>query len=450
MTEEQNSPNSLNSPDTEPTSTPVPGEGDNPIAAVTSPLSPENGGGTEVLSEEERRVFLDRDSANGPRDRNGDRDATLEAVPIKGWRISPGALVLGAIAVMILGLALDNIWLGFAGAVSTFAISLRIIWPNWGTIWTQLVPPAWRSVVIACLGLLIATIGFLMLSGSNQQPGSRNIQINWDAIGAVGDVVGALGQILIAILAVYVAWRQYIISKDLTIQQNRITQQQTIDAYFQGVSDLALNEEGLLEDWPQERAIAEGRTAAILASVDAEGKAKIIRFLSQSKLLTPLRRDRHLGRPILDGSGGYAEDRPYGVRVIDLGVMLAGANLAYTDLRWTELSEANLVKANLSHCDLVKANLSRAILCEANLSGADLKGTRFYYGSVETASARSRTQRPNFKTGEYTGAVIENADLSGVERLSEKQRYYCCAWGGSKTRETIPGGCEGIPNKLGR
>ena len=39
---------------------------------------------------------------------------------------------------------------------------------------------------------------------------------------------------------------------------------------------------------------------------------------------------------------------------------------------------------------------------------------------------------------------------SGALRLSDDQRYYCCCWGGSKTRATIPGGCEGIPNKLGR
>ncbi|RMH76960.1 MAG: pentapeptide repeat-containing protein [Cyanobacteria bacterium J007] len=364
--------------------------------------------------------------------------------------INPAILILGSIATMILGLAIDNVWVGFGGAAGTLLFSLQVIWPNWRHIWLQLVPQQWRAVVVAALGLLVGVIGLLMLSGANQQPGSRNIQINWDAIGAVGEVVGALGQILIAILAVYVAWRQYVISKELTIQQNRITQQQTIDAYFQGVSELALNEEGLLEDWPQERAIAEGRTAAILSSVDSEGKAKVIRFLSQSKLLAPLRRDSHLGRPILDGSGGYAEDRARGVRVVDLGIMLAGANLSGTDLRWTELSEANLVRANLSYSDLVKANLSRAILYEANLSGADFKGTRFYYGKLETASPRSRTDPPNYKTGEGTGAVIENADFTDAQRMSESQRYYCCAWGGSKTRETIPGGCEGIPNLLGR
>lgn len=185
-------------------------------------------------------------------------------------------------------------------------------------------------------------------------------------------------------------------------------------------------------------------------SVDAEGKAKILRFLSQAKLITPLQRDRHLGRPMLDGNGNYAEDRDHGVRVIDLGAMLAGADLSQTDLRRTDLSDANLVKANLTGCDLVRTNLARSILYEANLSYTNLRAVRFFYGSPETASPRSKTLIPNFTTGEHTGAVVENADFTGVENLSEESRYYCCAWCGSKSRKTIPGGCEGIPNKLDR
>ncbi|MEB3283357.1 MAG: pentapeptide repeat-containing protein [Lyngbya sp.] len=359
-------------------------------------------------------------------------------------------ITLAAVAVMILGLALDNVWVGYLSAFVALFASLRMIWPSWGNVWTSLIPPVWRSLIIASFGILAAIAGLLMLSGSNKDFGSRNIVINWDAIGALGELIGALGQILIAILAVYVAWRQYVISRDLTIQQNLITQQQTIDAYFQGVSELALGEQGLLEDWPQERVIAEGRTAAIIRSVNAEGKAKILRFLSQAKLITPLKRDRHLGRPILDGHGSYAEDRLEGIRVIDLGAMLACADLGGTDLRRTDLAEANLVKADLSRCDLVRSNLSRAILYEANLSGAILRATKLFYGSAETATPRSRTKMPDYNTGEYTGAVIENANFTGVDGLSDENRYYCCAWCGEQSRKTIPGGCEGIPNKLGR
>ncbi|MBW4631711.1 MAG: pentapeptide repeat-containing protein [Iphinoe sp. HA4291-MV1] len=367
-------------------------------------------------------------------------------------------LILVAIAIIFIGIGINNWLIGVLGTLVALLISSAVLLPAMINAIQEWFSAQERALFVATLGVIASLIGFIKFSGLGDRIIAFGRRVNWEAAGTLAEWFGALGQILIAIIAVYVAWRQYVISKDLTIQQNMltiqqniITQQQTIDSYFQGVSDLVLDEEGLLEDWPQERMIAEGRTAAILSSVDGNGKAKILRFLSRSKLLTPLKRDRHLGRAILDGSGGYAEDREAGLRVIDLGVMLAGgADLAGTDLRWTDLSEANLVRANLTGCDLVKANLSRTILYEAKLDGADLNGTRLFYGSAETASPRSRTEPPNYETGEHTGAVVEDADFSDVQRMSESVRYYCCAWGGEKTRRTIPGGCEEIPNKLGR
>ncbi|MCC5638034.1 pentapeptide repeat-containing protein [Nostoc sp. CHAB 5844] len=385
--------------------------------------------------------------------------SSMQHRPADQLTVKPRALLLtiAAIALTFLGVILNNWIVGIVGTLLTLLLSLAMLFP-----WLQYVLKEWftpedRTLFVGLLGLIAAIVGLIKFSGIGDRLLILGRKINWDAFGTLAEWFGALGQILIAIIAVYVAWRQYVISKDLTIQQNLltvqqniITQQQTIDSYFQGISDLVLDEEGLLEDWPQERAIAEGRTAAIFSSVDGSGKAKILRFLSRSKLLTPLKRDRRLGRAILNGMGGYAEDRLEGVRVIDLGVMLAAADLSGTDLRWTDLSEANLVRANLSACDLVKANLSRTILYDANLSGADLNGARLFYGSLEKALPRSRTEPPNYETGERTGAVVENADFTDVQRMSEANRYYCCAWGGEKTRATIPGGCEGIANLLGR
>lgn len=370
---------------------------------------------------------------------------------------TPTMITVVAIAITLLGLILNNFLIGVLGTLLTLLLSIAVLWPWLQQVVSEWFSPQERSLFVAFLGIAVALVGLFNFTGANYRIITWAKQFNWDAVGALGEVFGALGQILIAVIAVYVAWRQYVISRDLTVQQNLltvqqnlITQQQTIDSYFQGISDLVLDDEGMLEDWPQERAIAEGRTAAILSSVDGSGKAKIIRFLSQSKLLTPLKRDVRLGRVILNGSGGYEEDRVSGVRVIDLGVMLAGADLSDTDLRWTDLSDANLIRANLSGCDLVKTNFSHTILYDAQLRGADFKGTRLFYGSAETASPRSRTEPPNYKTGEYTGAVIENADFTDVQRMSDAVRYYCCAWGGEKTRATILGGCDGIPNKLGR
>lgn len=365
-------------------------------------------------------------------------------------RLTTYGFVLGALALMLLGGVINNPLLGLVGAAIALLLCVNLLWlPVQRFIWQWATEPE-SAVFFAIVAGFVALVGLFSSLGFYRWLANRFSDLDWNAVGALGEVFGALGQILIAILAVYIAWRQYVIEKDLTTQQNLITQQQTIDSYFQGISELVLDEEGLLEDWPQERAIAEGRTAAILSSVDADGKAKVIRFLSRARLLTPLRRDQRVGRAILDGKGGYEEDRDMGVRVIDLGVMLAGANLADTDLRWTDLSEINLIRANLSGADLVKVNFSRSILSYVNLRGADLQGARFFYGRAEDASPRCRTELPNFRTGEHTGAVIENSDFTGATDMSPEQRYYCCAWGGSKTRATIPGGCEGIPNKLGR
>lgn len=359
-----------------------------------------------------------------------------------------------AIVIMVGGLLIDSFWTTVSGCVIAVGFSVPILFRGIRQELLDSLSPEQRSQLIAAITLLVVFIVALDLLDAVAYIGSLSTQIQWDAVGASGEWGGAFGQILIAILAVYIAWRQYVISRDLTIEQNRLTtqqnvltQQQTIDTYFQGISDLVLDDKGFLEDWPQEQAFAAGRTAALLSSIDAAGKAKVLRFLSQSKLLTPLKRDNRLGRAILDGDGGYDEDR-LGVRVIDLGVMLAGTNISQSDLRWIDFSDANLIRADLSGCDLVKANFSRSILYETNLNGTDIKGTRFFYGTSELASPRSRNEVPNYTTGAFTGAVVENADFTNVQEMSEEQRRYCCAWCGDASRRTIPGGCEGIPSKL--
>ena len=378
------------------------------------------------------------------------RTLATKKSPSRQINFSQSQLIVVTLLLMGLGLWFNLPWLGLTSAIAALLLSLGVVFTSVRGWVIKFLTVQERRTILAFIGFTGAIAGLFNYLGVYNNIGVWLTQFKYDEFGSWADWIGALGQISIAILAVYVAWAQYVISKDLTIQQNRITQQQTIDTYFQGISDLTLNEEGLLEDWPQERAIAEGRTASILSSIDENGKAKVIRFLSQSRLLTPLKRDNRLGRPMLDGSGGYSEDRPYGTRVIDLGVMLAGAYLVGQDLRWTDLSEANMVRANLSQCDLVKANLARTVLYEANLAGADIKGARLFYGSIETATPRSITAQPDYETGKHTGVVVEKANLSGIKRMSEEQRYYLCAWCGEKSRSTVPGGCEGIPNKLGR
>lgn len=357
------------------------------------------------------------------------------------------ALTLTIFGITIITLVLRVPVVGILAATASILLGVQLLWQPVNEFVQELAPRQW-PVVLGTLTFLAG--GFSLLIWSFQ---GRTQSINWEVVSALGESIGALGQILVAVLAAFIAWRQYVNTRELTQQQNRITQQQTIDAYFQGIADLALDDQGFLEDWPQERMFAEGRTAAILSSIDPEGKGKVIRFLSTSRLLTPLKRDQRLGRPILDGTGLYEEDRVHGERVIDLDAMLAGADLAGIDLRLVDFSDANLTQTNYSRCTLMGANFAGAILDRAQFVGADLGKVRFFYGRPDQASPRQPPdwgQPANFQTGVGTGAIVEGCNFTGVRHLDEEQRYYCCAWGGSKTRGTIPGGCEGIPNKLGR
>lgn len=348
-------------------------------------------------------------------------------------------------AALILGLA----WLALPAALLVVVLALRqLLPPLWQLLARQLEePPTVR--LLALLSLVLALLSIPLALGWFDPLLAIYRNGDWEAIGAFGEgVIGAIGQILVALVALMIAWRQVMVDQRLTTQQNRITQAQTIDSFIHGISELISDEEGLLEDWPLERMLAEGRLAAVLSSIDGDGKARILRFLSHARLLTPLRRDQRLGRAILDGEGSYEEDRPRGVPVIRLQSMLRGADLAGTDLRAIDFNGADLSGADLSGADLAEANLAGVNLAGANLQGACLQGTRFFYGDPLEATPPQAQQPPDHVGGAGTGALVENVNLSGVRQLDPSSRTYLAAWSGVRSRQTIPGGCKGLPSRL--
>ncbi|MEB3244154.1 MAG: pentapeptide repeat-containing protein [Cyanobacteriota bacterium] len=324
----------------------------------------------------------------------------------------------------------------------------------------QLLPPLWKQLsgrlddaptarVLAAVGLVLAALAIPLALGWLDPIGNLFRSGNWEAIGALGEgVVGAFGQIMVASVALLIAWRQVLVDQRLTTQQNRITQAQTIDSFIHGISELISDEEGMLEDWPLERMLAEGRLSAVFGSIDREGKARVLRFLSHARLLTPLKRDYRLGRAILDGEGSYAEDRAAGVPVIRLQQLLKGVDLSGSDLRGVDFNGADLRGADLSFCDLTGANLAGTNLAGANLEQARLEDCRLFYGRPQTASPRLGSAPFDLNTGAGTGAVVENVNLSGVRLLDAPAHHYLAAWSGPRSRATIPGGSKGIPSQL--
>jgi uncharacterized protein YjbI with pentapeptide repeats len=366
-------------------------------------------------------------------------------------RDQPALQLLLAAALTLTALAAGWTWLALAAAVSTLGLAmLQLLPPLWEVLHIRLDQPATVQTV-ALLALTVALLALSVLLGWWQPLLTIYRSGNWEAIGAVGEgVIGAFGQILIAMVALMIAWRQFVVDRRLTTQQNRITQAQTIDSFIQGVSELISDDEGLLEDWPLERMLAEGRLAAVLGSIDSQGKAKVLRFLAHARLLTPLRRDNRLGRAILDGNGNYEEDRIAGVPVIRLNQMLRSADLSFSDLQGIDFNGADLRGANLQGADLRDANLAGCNLSGANLQGALLERTRFFFGIPQTASPARPDEPADLESGAGSGAIVENANLSGLGPLAPDTRFYLASWGGQRTRQTLEGTSKAIPNKLGR
>jgi hypothetical protein len=355
-----------------------------------------------------------------------------------------------------LGLTLVGLVVGWP-PLTLMAGGLSLLLSLW-----QLVPPLLRRLagriddmptarVLAVGGLLLGSIAVPLALGWWDPLLNLYRSRNWEAIGALGEgVIGAFGQILVALVALFIAWRQVMVDMRLTSQQNRITEAQTIDNFIHGISEMIIDEEGMLEDWPLERMLAEGRLAAVLSSIEAEGKAKVLRFLSHARLLTPLRRDQRLGRAILDGEGHYEEDRFAGTPVIRLHQILRGASLAGCDLRGVDFNGADLRGADLSGADLRDSILAGANLGGANLSGAWLEGARFFWGRPQTATPQRAGHPPDPRSGAGSGAVVENVNLTGVRQLDPQAHYYLACWSGERSRSTLPGGARGIADQLER
>lgn len=358
-------------------------------------------------------------------------------------------VLVGAMLTMA-GLLLGWPWLVLAAATPTGVLALlQLGGPLWSRLRHGLDDPATVQTV-SLLALVLSLLAISFALGWWEPLLQIYRSRDWTAIGAIGEgVIGAFGQIMVAFVALMIAWRQVQVDQRLTSQQNSITQAQTIDSFIHGVSELVSDQEGLLEDWPLERMLAEGRLAAVLSSIDRQGKARILRFLSHARLLTPLRRDRRLGRAILDGDGNYEEDRLSGMPVIHLYQVLQGADLSDTDLRGIDFNGADLRGIQLERSDLTNANLAGANLAGANLKGALVEGTRFFYGTADAATPADARHPADFNTGAGTGAVVESALLADLRKLDPENRFYLASWSGARSRQSLPGGCKGIPNRLG-
>ena len=337
-------------------------------------------------------------------------------------------LLLAALAVLV---ALAFHWqlvAGLAAAATLVQALLLLDLDGLALLRAWLQQPRLPSWLVGLLALAAAVV----LVSSGVGPGWLQVVPRW--LTSQQSLLSDLSQLAIASLALMVTLRQFSIERVIIKELNLITQAQLVDNFIQGISEMVSDGDGFLEDWPLERMLAEGRLSALIGGVDGTGCARVLRFLSHASLLTPLQRDQRVGRPILDGQGGYLFDRLNGVPVVQLRQLLVGVNLADTDLSGVDFNGADLTAADLRGADLRGANLAAANLTAANLEGANLEGAILFHGSGAAVTPAGPDARPDHSSGHGTGAVLCRTRLAGIRHLSPEARAYCNRWSGGEFR----------------
>ena len=89
------------------------------------------------------------------------------------------------------------------------------------------------------------------------------------------------------------------------------------------------------------------------------------------------------------------------------------SNLSNIDLRWANLCNAMLSGSNLSRADLGEANLTEATLTAAYLDGADLTGANLTGASLAMADlSGTRLRSADLTNADLRGADLRDADLT--------------------------------------
>ncbi len=110
---------------------------------------------------------------------------------------------------------------------------------------------------------------------------------------------------------------------------------------------------------------------------------------------------------------------------------LRDADLSGTDLSFSYLIEADLAFSDLSDADLIEANLSGTNLIDADLSGADLGGANLSNTNLSDA---------NLVEADLSGTDLSNANLSNAN-LSNARLFICTALNTNFTRANLTGAC---------
>src|SRR5215212_1731235 len=167
--------------------------------------------------------------------------------------------------------------------------------------------------------------------------------------------------------------------RDLAEQR---AQDEALQTYLNQMSNLL--EKGLRDsdEGSEVRTLARARTLTVLPRLDSSRKERLLQFLYEAKLIQK-------GSPVIDFEGADLQGIDLSQNNLSGGPFLSSGLFTSpeiesqfgsdpVDLSGANLSNVNLISAQLNGVDLSGANLSNAHLNGARLPGADLSSATLY------------------------------------------------------------------------
>lgn len=184
-------------------------------------------------------------------------------------------------------------------------------------------------------------------------------------------------------------------------------QEVALQTYLDRMTELLLNERLQTTKKVEVRDVARIRTLTLLAWLNPDRKAQVVRFLYEANLIKR-------SRTIIDLSGADLT-KAYLQDAVLRDVELTHANLYSADLTNSDFSNANLSNANLAKVELPNSKLTKACLDGVSLMEAEVTGAILEGVSLKNAFCfKTYFCYSDLSNSDMTNANLTDADLTGV------------------------------------
>jgi uncharacterized protein YjbI with pentapeptide repeats len=209
------------------------------------------------------------------------------------------------------------------------------------------------------------------------------------------------------------------------------------------------------------RELARSRTLATFKILDGKRKGILIKFLYELGLISKGKGFQDTSNPIINLRGAdlrgcdISSDKSWSVNETALGIRrfrnmeLSDIDLADTDLRSANFSNATLIGSNLSGVNLDDANISGANFSEGTLYGANLRNTNAtsaYFGNSKLRLCAFNNA--NLSDSNFMLAELYDIHIDYLDPISKSPLFDLTDFSGANLSQTNFAGTKVVPDQL--